>query len=158
MSMLTQKKIGAVAVAAAIGVAMVASMPAQARSAPLSPEQQIERFGNKWAPAFAAGSNKPWAQPVYDRIDCETRSGRTIKNCTPLSSAYRKSFEDARVQDIAIKEGARAKKISNYGTAGVKFSNGEAVELHFQGAAPGGAEFSALIVMIGGKAGRRFFK
>ena len=151
MSMLTQKKIGAFAVAAAIGVAVVAPMPAQARS----PEQQIERFGNKWAPAFAAGSNKPWAQPVYDRADCKTRSGRKIKNCTPLSSAYRKSFEDARVQDIAIKYGQAG---VNYGVAGVKFSNGEAVELHFQGAAPGGAEFSALIVMIGGKAGRRFFK
>ena len=75
MSMLTQKKIGAVAVAAAIGVAVVASMPAQARSAPLSPEQQIERFGNKWAPAFAAGSKKHWASPPRQMVDCK-RTGQ----------------------------------------------------------------------------------
>jgi hypothetical protein len=42
-----------------------------------------------------------------------------IKNCTPPSSEFRKSFEDATVQDIAIK-GEQA---------GAKLSNGEAVEL-----------------------------
>jgi hypothetical protein len=154
MSKSTQKKIGAFAVAAAIGVAVVASMPAQARSTPLSPEQQIERFGNKWAPAFAAGSEKHMSQPAQQMIDCKGPGGQ-IRNCTPLSSAYRKSFKDARVQDIAIKYGQAG---VNFGSAGVKFSNGKAVELHFQGAAAGRAEFNASITMIGGKAGRRFFK
>ena len=156
MSKLTQKKIGAFAVAAAIGVAVIASMPAQARSAPLSPEQQIERFGNKWAPAFAAGSKRHMGQPALQQmIGCKGPGGNKIRNCTPLSSAYRKSFKDARVQDIAIKYGQAG---INFGSAGVKFSNGKAVELYFQGAAPGGAKFNASIAKIGGKAGRRFFK
>ena len=154
MSKSTQKKIGAFAVAAAIGVAVVAPMPAQARS----PEQQIERFGNKWAPAFAAGSPKHMGQPALEQMfGCKGPGGGKIRNCTPLSSAYRKSFKDARVQDIAIKYSPSQAGV-NFGSAAVKFSNGKAVELYFQGAAPGGAKFNASIAKIGGKAGRRFFK
>ena len=154
MSMSTQKKIGAFAVAVGIGVTVVAPMPAQARS----PEQQIERFGNKWAPAFAAGSKKHLGQPALQQIGgCKGPGGNKIRNCTPLSSAYRKSFEDARVQDIAIKYSPSQAGV-NFGSAAVKFSNGKAVELIFQGAAAGGAKFWASIGKIGGKAGRRFFK
>jgi hypothetical protein len=153
MSMLTQRKIGAFAVTAAIGVAMVASTSAQARS----PEQQIERFGNKWAPAFAAGSKRDLGQPALQQMGgCKGPGGTRIRNCTPLSSAYLKSFKDARVQDIAINPYGQAG--INFGSAGVKFSNGKAVELYFEGAAPGGAKFYASIAELGGKAGRRFFK
>ena len=95
-------------------------------------------------------------QPALQQmIGCKGPGGNKIRNCTPLSSAYRKSFKDARVQDIAIKYGQAG---INFGSAGVKFSNGKAVELYFYGAAPGGAKFSASIAKIGGKAGRRFFK
>ena len=66
-------------------------------------------------------------------IGCKGPGGNKIRNCTPLSSAYRKSFKDARVQDIAIKYG---QVVINFGSAGVKFSNGKAVELYFQGARP----------------------
>jgi hypothetical protein len=152
MSKSTQKKIGAFAAAAAIGVVVVAPTSAQAGSKPLSPEQtieQIKRFGNKWAPAFAAGSEKNLSQPAGQSIDCKGPGGGTIGNCTPMSSAYLKSFQDARVQDIAIKGGHAA----------ARFSNGEAIDLGFKvrgtNAGPG---FFATIYTIGGKAGNKLFK
>ncbi|MGH2992132.1 MAG: inorganic diphosphatase [Solirubrobacterales bacterium] len=68
------------------------------------------------------------AQPLCERIACERISG-PIRNCTPPSSAFRKSFEGATVQDIAIKGDQAA----------ARFSNGEAVELvHVSGYELGG--------------------
>jgi hypothetical protein len=86
-------------------------------------EQEIERTGNRWAPLFAAARDRAacryQTQPLCERIDCERVSTGTIRNCTPPSSAFRESFADATVEDVAV-VGEKA---------GARFSNGEAVEL-----------------------------
>jgi hypothetical protein len=130
-----------------------------------SPEQKIEQTGNKWAPLFAAAHDfaacKYQTQPLCDRTTCEHVGGpeakpEPIRNCTPPSSAFRKSFEDATVQDIAIK-GERA---------GAKLSNGELVE--FVGVQPAHCVGSAcpqrprpdhwLVSNLGGNAGKKYFE
>jgi hypothetical protein len=124
-------------------------------SGPPSPEQKIKRTGNKWATLFAVGDRATctyMTQPACERMRCE-RIGvaEPIKNCTPPSSEFRQSFEDAAVQDIAIK-GNRA---------GAKFSNGETVELdHVSGYELGGIWW---VHKYGGNAGhgnagREFFE
>jgi hypothetical protein len=132
--------------------------------ATLSPEQKIERTGNKWAPLFAAAPNpeacaefdelhpyrevaaKYMTQPACEQVVCERVATGPIKNCTPSSSGFQKSFADATVRDVAIK-GNRA---------GAKFANGEAVEFVRDPV----SEFSSdwPIHKIGGNAGRRFFE
>jgi hypothetical protein len=90
-------------------------------------------------------------QPLYERIACERVATGPIKNCTPPSSEFRKSFEDATVQDVAIKGDQ----------AGAKLSNGEAVELfHRSGNLQAGVEEAGgwLIHKLGGNAGRKFFE
>ena len=67
--------------------------------------------------------------------------GLKIMNCKPPSDAFRKSFEGASVQDIAIKGGRAA----------ARFSNGEVVEL--VSVVDGWS-----IAKFGGKAGRGFFE
>jgi hypothetical protein len=137
--------------------------------AELSPEQQIEQIGNKWAPLFAAAPNpdacagydelhpyrevasKYMAQPACERINCERVANRLIKNCTPLSLGLQESFADATVQDVVIKGHLAA----------ARFSNGETVELSggFRGAAREDKLAPAwLIYKIGGNAGRKFFE
>jgi hypothetical protein len=90
--------------------------------AKVSPEEEIAQIGNKWAPLFAAGDDGASCayenQPVCERIACERVGHAPIENCTRPSAAFRRSFEDATVQDIAIKGQ----------NAGVKFSNGEVVQ------------------------------
>ena len=107
----------------------------------LSPEQAVEQTATKWARLF--GAKDPAAcelymtQPGCERIKCERVSGIAVRNCTLLSSARRKSFEDATVQDVAIR-GNRA---------AAKLSNGETIELDHmartRGAAFGGSTISA---------------
>jgi hypothetical protein len=118
----------------------------------LSPEQEIERIGNKWAALFAADAHSTgryMSQPALERMTCERISG-PIENCTPPTPAFRESFEDATVQDVEIK-GEHA---------GAKFSNGEAVQLDH---APGpDLEHPQrldtwFINRFGGNAGREFF-
>lgn len=89
-------------------------------------------------------------QPACERIACKRVPGIPIKNCAPPSSAFRKSFEDATVQDIAIKGDQ----------AGVKFSNGETVRIDRVGDyVVGGVERGLRwIHKIGGSAGRKFFE
>ena len=103
----------------------------------LSPEQKIEQTGNKWAPAFAAGFHfARMTQLALERITCK-RIGGPIRNCTPPSSAFRKSFQHATVQETAIKGDKAA----------ARFSNGETIELvHVSGR-------GWLIHRIGGNAG-----
>jgi hypothetical protein len=127
-----------------------------------SPEQEVEQTGNEWASLFAAGGARTGCayetQPVCERIACEHVGHVPIKNCTPPSAAFRRSFEDATVQDIAIKGQ----------NAGVKFSNGEAVELvqvekypHCIGSAcPGEGRARTVwwVSKFGGNAGREFFE
>jgi hypothetical protein len=123
--------------------------------ATLSPEQKIEQTIDKWAPLFAAAADREacryQTQPLCERIACERVATGPIKNCTPPSSEFRKSFEDATVHDIAIK-GEQA---------GAKLSNGEAVELfHRSGDLQSGVEEAGgwLIHKLGGNASREFFE
>jgi hypothetical protein len=113
----------------------------------LSPEQEIERAGNTWAPLFAGGDRR-WAAPgtctymtppACERISCERQRRRG--NCTPASWEFRKSFAGATVVDIVI----RGRQ------AGARFSNGETVEFFDVGEA-------WWIDKVGGDAGRNFFE
>jgi hypothetical protein len=112
------------------------------RSAPA--KKEVERIADKWAALFA---RRPGtcryigSQPLCERINCVRAGGLKIPNCTPPSSEFRKSFEGATVQNIAIK-GDRA---------AVRFSNGAVIELgRYMG--------SWLIHKLGVNAGREFFK
>lgn len=114
----------------------------------LPPEQKIERIGNKWVLLFASGRDRAacqyQTQPLCERIACERVGGFRLRNCTPPSSEFRRSFQDATVQDIAIKGDLAA----------ARFSNGEAIELFddVRGAGLGDAWW---IGKVGGNAGRR---
>jgi hypothetical protein len=121
------------------------SAPDQVRTIPpLSTEEEIQQIGNQWALLFAAGdegSCTSMDQPLCERIACERVGAGKIESCTPPSAAFRKSFEDARVERVVVK-GARV---------AARFSNGEVIELHGDG-----GRWS--IVKIGGSAGRGFFE
>lgn len=115
-------------------------------------EQQIELIGNQWAPLFAAGRTPGCSsaegliiltQPVCEQIACQRVGGTRMRNCTPLTSAFRNSFAEATVQDIEIK--------GNPPRAAARFSNGEVIELIEWGS-------SWAIAELGGNAGRGFFE
>jgi hypothetical protein len=111
---------------------------------PLSTQQEIQQIGNQWALLFAArdeGSCTFMGQPLCERIACERVGGRKIGNCMPPSAAFRRSFEDARVESVVVK-GARV---------AARFSNGRVIEFHGDGG-------RWAIVKIGGSAGRGFFE
>ena len=106
-------------------------------------KQEIERIGNSWAPLFAAEnaqSCRYMTQPVCERIACERVGGVKIRNCTPPTAAFRKSFEAATLEETAIR-GHRA---------AARFSNGEVVEFY-------GDAGTWHIKKVGGNAGRGFF-
>jgi hypothetical protein len=114
---------------------------------PGSVEQAVELAANEWARLFAASDRAACerfeAQPACEREDCRRAGGRKVENCTPPSPAYRKSFRDARVEDVAI-DGK---------FAAARFSNGETVRLdRVDGSGPNGIW---LIVRFGGDAGRK---
>jgi hypothetical protein len=116
----------------------------------VSPRVKIRRTLEEWAPLFAAAANtqscQHMIQPVCERIACERVGNRPIKNCTPPSSAYRKSFEGVTVVDVVI-VGLRA---------AATFSNGQPVELvRVSANEPGGVWW---ISKIGGNAGRKLFE
>jgi hypothetical protein len=85
----------------------------------LDPEWEIDRIANRWAQAFAAGNRSCFhmTQPLCERTACERVGGFKIPNCTPPTTAYRKSFDGVTVEEIAIK-GQRV---------AARFSNGEVV-------------------------------
>jgi hypothetical protein len=87
------------------------------------PEWEIDRIANRWAQVFAVDERSCFhmTQPLCERIACERVGGFKIPNCTPPTSAFRKSFEKATVQDIAI--------ITGDYVAAAKLSNGVVVEL-----------------------------
>jgi hypothetical protein len=92
---------------------------------------------------FAAGDEGSctfMGQPLCERIACERVGAGKIDNCKPPSAAFRRSFEDARVEKVEVK-GARV---------AARFSNGEVIEFH-------GDAGRWWIVKIGGSAGRGFF-
>lgn len=117
-----------------------------------SPRQQIRETLAKWAPLFADAADTEdclyMSKPVCERFGCERASSGPRQDCTPPSSEFRRSFEDATVQDVVIR-GNRA---------AARFSNGEAVELiHLTGDAyqVGGVWW---ISQLGGNAGRKLFE
>jgi hypothetical protein len=106
------------------------------------PEWEMEQIANRWARAFALGGCSHMRQPLCERIDCERVGHVKIRNCTPLTTAYRRSFQKARVEEIAI----RGERVA------ARFSNGEVIELV---GVVGGRWF---VHEVGGKAGRWVFE
>ena len=109
------------------------------------PEWELERIANRWARAFAStngGCFGHMTQPLCERIACEHAGGFKIPNCTPPTTAYRRSFEKARLEEIAIK-GERV---------AARFSNGELIEL------VGVVGGNWLVHKVGGNAGRKVFE
>ena len=111
------------------------------------PEWEMERIANRWARVFA--STRSWArcsghmtQPLCERIACESLGGSKIPNCTPPTTAYRRSFGKARVEEIAIK-GERVAAM---------FSNGELITL------VGVVGGDWLVHKLGGQASRWVFE
>jgi hypothetical protein len=92
------------------------------RGEPLAREVRIRRIATHWGALLAAGDSAyceyASGQPVCERIECQ-RHGVPIENCTPMSAETRRSFGDAKIEDISI----RGNK------AVVKFSNDEAIGL-----------------------------
>jgi hypothetical protein len=112
-------------------------------------EQEIEQAGNEWAALFAGGERfcELMTQPACERNTCKSVAG-PVENCAPPSSAYRKSFEDATVEDIGI----------TGGKTGARFSNGETVQLEKVKHTPDplaedGDRAGWLIDKVGGNAG-----
>jgi hypothetical protein len=108
--------------------------------------QEIERIGNSWAGLFASfggGSCEYQTQPLCERIACTRVGGVKIRNCTPPTRAFRRSFEGATVEDIVLKGGRAA----------ARFSNGEVVLFVFA------TDPSTWFVhKLGENAGRGFFE
>ena len=107
------------------------------------PEWEMELIANRWARVFASPK---WGcshmtQPLCERIACERVGGFKIPNCSPPTTAYRRSFEKARVEEIAIK----GKRVA------ARFSNGELIEL--VGVVGGWG-----VHKVGGQAGRWVFE
>ena len=110
----------------------------------LTPRQEITRIGNSWGRLFAAADRRAcryMGQPACERVVCQRVGIGPIPNCTLPSSKFRRSFEDATVQDVVIK-GHRA---------AARFSNGELVEFYGDGG-------TWSIHKLGGNAGRAFFE
>ena len=110
-----------------------------------SAQQAVELAANEWARLFAASDpaacERLEAQPACEREDCRRAGGRKVEDCTPPSQAFRNSFQDARVVDVAVKGRF----------AGARFSNGETVRLdRVDGTGSNGVW---LIVEFGGDAG-----
>ena len=82
------------------------------------------------------------SQPLCERIDCERIGHVRMRNCTPPTTAYRRSFEKARVQEIAI----------NGEQVAARFSNGELITL------VGVVGGRWLVHKVGGQAGRWVFE
>lgn len=114
---------------------------------PGSAEQAVELTANEWARLFAASDpaacERYMAQPACERENCVRVGNRKVENCTPVSAAFRRSFRDSRVEEVAIERKFAA----------ARFSNGETVRLiHVEGTAPNGVWW---IDEFGGDAGRR---
>jgi hypothetical protein len=116
----------------------------------LSPEETVEWTANEWARLFAASDpaacERYMSQPACERVDCMAVGNRPVQNCTPVSAAFRRSFQNARVEEVAIER--------KFG--GVRFSNGRTVQvIHVEGTPPDGIW---LIEKFVGNPGSRFFE
>jgi hypothetical protein len=142
-------------VVAAVGVLVAVAAADALRSNGSSPEgagevsqvtsrpiriQQVRDVGERWARHFADGACEDMGQPLCERIACVRPGSRKIKNCTPPTRAYRRSFDGVFVTDVAFK-GDRAAAL---------LSNGEVIELCCDGG-------RWLVATIGGNAGRGFW-
>lgn len=107
-----------------------------------TPAQNAERIALRWARSFARQGCAHMTQPGCEHITCERVGGFTIPDCTPVDVAYRESFENARVEEIASK-GRRV---------AARFSNGELIRL--VGAT--GGEW--MVHKVGWKAGSKVFE
>ena len=107
------------------------------------PEWQMELIANRWTRIFSARQRICYhmTQPLCERIACERPGHVKIPNCSPPTIAYRRSFEKARVEEIAIK-GERV---------AARFSNGELIELV-------GGLASWRVHKVGWNAGRKVFE
>jgi hypothetical protein len=80
-------------------MALYVSVP----SPPVIPVTVTELVANHWAALFAVHScNRYMGQPVCERLHCH-HPVVILENCTPMSKAFRKSFADARVEEIKFK-------------------------------------------------------
>jgi hypothetical protein len=94
-------------------------------------KERIATKANEWAALFAAGRDS-WRfmrQPAGERIDCERVGNNPIKNCTPVSAEFRRTFDGATVERVVVSEDHRH--------ARAEFSNGESVEFEGQRADEG---------------------
>ena len=110
-----------------------------------SQKLEIARIGNRWAALFARDKDDCYhmTQPLCERVACE-RVGHgqvKIRNCTPPTSAFRRSFEGATITDIEVRPTQAA----------ARFSNDEVVELR-------GDAGTWWIQELGASAGRGFFE
>ncbi len=136
--------------------------PARAIAEANPPVEDLVRIAEKWAALYGAAPNpdacagwderhpdrevaaKYMGQPACERTICVRAGNRPIKNCTPPSAEFQRSFADATVRELVIERHR----------AGVRFSNGVAVEF----AGPGQYQLPAWVVdEIGRKAGSEFF-
>lgn len=116
------------------------------RTNPREMRQEIERIGNSWAGLFASfggGTCEHQTQPLCERIACTRVSDTKIRNCTPPTRAFRRSFEGATVEDIVLKGGRAA----------ARFSNGEVVLFVYPSQTG-----TWLVHKLGENAGRGFFE
>ena len=81
-------------------------------------------------------------QPGCEWVTCKRVGGYTIPNCTPVTLAYRRSFEKARFEEIAIK----GKRVA------ARFSNGQLITL------VGVVGGRWMVHKVGDKAGAKVFE
>jgi hypothetical protein len=98
----------------------------EAAGIPFDSRRTIAVTGDVWAPLFVAARDEEacsyQTQPLCERIACERAGyGGEIRNCTPPSLAFRKSFDDAWVRDVEIRGFE----------AGARFSNGREIVFVF---------------------------
>jgi hypothetical protein len=90
--------------------------------------RELKRVANHWAALFAVHScNRYMGQPVCQRLLCH-HPVVILENCTPVSRAFRKSFADARIEDIKFKGVIHIPPLNDPSyLATVEFSNGQVV-------------------------------
>jgi hypothetical protein len=94
-------------------------------------EERIEQKGNKWAAAFATGraACRYMGQPACEWMTCHHHLANPMRNCTPVSVEFRRTFDGAMVERVVVSEDHRQ--------ARGEFSNGESVEFEGQRADEG---------------------
>ena len=69
--------------------------------------ERLRSRATHWAPFFAAGRDgeacRYQTQPLCERIACMRAGGIAISNCEPPSSAFRRLFKDAAVEEVEIR-------------------------------------------------------